>query len=105
MLDITFVGPDGKVRRKIQAEAGENLRVAAIRNKFSLYPHILKILNCRGRGLCASCTVRIISGRISPKNELENAKLKSNALNNHNLRLACQVIVNGNLVVKTLGSI
>ena len=104
MLDITFIGPDGKIRRKIRAEAGENLRTAAIRNKFSLYPHIFKILNCRGRGLCTSCAVEIVSGKVAPRNELENDKLKSKIQSKPGIRLACQVSVNDNLVVKTRGS-
>ncbi|OGW18439.1 MAG: (2Fe-2S)-binding protein [Nitrospinae bacterium RIFCSPLOWO2_12_FULL_47_7] len=101
MLDITFVRPDGKIRRKIRAESGENLRLAAIRNKFSIYPHIFKILNCRGRALCTSCTVEIVSGNVSPRSDLENDKLKSKIQSNPRLRLACQVNVTDNLVVKT----
>lgn len=102
MLEITFIDPKGKVRRKIQAESGENLRAAAIRNKFSLYPHVKKILNCRGRGLCTSCVVEIVSGAVAPKGEIETDKLKSKT--SPALRLACQVAVTDNLVVKTQSS-
>jgi ferredoxin len=85
--------------RTIQVEPGENLREAAIRNKCSLYPHIFKILNCRGRGLCTSCTVVIISGKVAPKNELETEKLAKKK--NPDLRLACQITVEDNLVIRT----
>ena len=46
MLKVRFE----KENRTIEVETGENLREAAIRNKFSIYPHITKILNCRGAG-------------------------------------------------------
>ena len=57
--------------RTIQVEPGENLRQSAIRNKFSIYAHIHKILNCRGRGLCTACTVQIVAGNVEPRNETE----------------------------------
>lgn len=104
MLEITFIGPNGKVRRKVQAESGSNLRETAIKNKVSLYPHLFKVLNCRGRGLCTSCVVEIVSGDVSPRNEIETEKLKSKVQIKPNIRLACQVSVTGDLVVKTQNS-
>ena len=44
MPTIEFV----REKRVIEVEQGVNLREAAIREYISLYPHILKILNCRG---------------------------------------------------------
>jgi ferredoxin len=96
MLEIKFE----KQNRTLKAEPGENLRELAIRNKLSLYPHILKILNCRGRGLCASCAVEIVSGNVSPRNDVEQEKLAKKK--NPGLRLACQINVEDNLVVRTL---
>ena len=84
--------------RTIQVEPGENLRQAAIRNKFSVYANIHKILNCRGRGLCTACTVQVIAGKVEPRNETESEKLAKKPAD---FRLACQVSVNDNLVVKT----
>ncbi|NIQ01074.1 MAG: 2Fe-2S iron-sulfur cluster binding domain-containing protein, partial [Nitrospinaceae bacterium] len=72
MLEIYFENK----KRKIKVQEGENLREAAIRHKLSIYPHIFKILNCRGRGLCTSCAVEIVSGDIAPRNEIEQEKLK-----------------------------
>jgi len=105
MLEVTFLNPKGKVRRKIKVEPGENLRQAAIRNKFGLYPHLFKILNCRGQGLCTSCAVEIVSGDIDPRNAIEIQKLKSKINHVPGIRLACQVTVKDNLVVKTRSSI
>ena len=94
MLKVHFE----KENRTIEAEEGENLREASIRNKFSIYPHITKILNCRGRGLCTACTVQVLSGKIGPKNEVETEKLNKKP---ENFRMACQVTVTDNLVVRT----
>lgn len=97
MPEVTFV----KQKRKITVEHGENLREAAIRVKLSVYPHIFKILNCRGRGLCTSCTVEIDSDHLEPHNEIESQQLKKKLKKNPKLRLACQVKVTGDMVVKT----
>lgn len=94
MLKIQFENQN----RTIKVEPGANLREAAIQNKISVYPHIRKILNCRGRGLCTSCTVEIVSGKVEPRNDVENEKL---AQKSTNIRLACQITVNDDLVVRT----
>ena len=97
MLEIQFV----KQKRTIKAEEGETIREAAIRNKLSVYPHIFKILNCRGRGLCQSCAVEVVLGKTEPKNEIENKQLAEKLKKNLKLRLACQVKVSDHLVVRT----
>ena len=97
MLEIQFI----KQNRTVKAEAGETIREAAIRNKLSIYPHIFKVLNCRGRGLCHSCAIKIISGDTEPKNEIENQQLAGKLKKNPEVRLACQVKVSDNLVVET----
>lgn len=94
MLEIQFE----RQNRTVKVEPGANLREAAIQNKLSIYPHIFKILNCRGRGLCTSCKVEIVSGKVDSRNDVETAKLGEAA---SNLRLACQVAVRDNLVVRT----
>ena len=94
MLKVHFE----RENRTIQVEPGENLRQAAIRNKFSIYANIHKILNCRGRGLCTACTVQVIAGKVEPRNETESEKLAKKPAD---FRLGCQVSVNDNLVVKT----
>ena len=94
MLKVHFE----KENRTIEAEEGENLREASIRNKFSIYPHITKILNCRGRGLCTACTVQVLSGKLEPRNEIETDKLDKKP---EDFRMACQVAITDNLVVRT----
>ena len=94
MLKVRFE----KENRTIEVEEGENLREASIRNKFSIYPHITKILNCRGRGLCTACTVQVLSGKLESRNEVETEKLEKKP---DDFRMACQVVVKDNLVVRT----
>lgn len=94
MLKVHFE----RENRTIQVEPGENLRKAAIRNKFSIYPGIHKVLNCRGRGLCTACSVAIVEGNVDPRNEVETEKL---AKKPDDFRMACQITVNNDLVVKT----
>ena len=94
MLKVHFE----KENRTIEAEEGENLREASIRNKFSIYPHVTKILNCRGRGLCTACTVQVLSGKLEPRNDVETDKLKKKP---DDFRMACQVSITDNLVVRT----
>lgn len=97
MLEITFE----KQNRKIRVEAGANLREAAIANKVGIYSGLHKILNCRGRGMCSSCRVEVVSGQVPPRNETENNNLKRPLKKNPNLRLACQITVEDNLVVRS----
>ncbi len=97
MLEIKFE----KQNRTIQVAPGTNLREAAIANKVAIYAHIFKILNCRGRGLCSSCRVEIVSGKVSDRNEVESTNLKRALGKNPNLRLACQIGVEDNLVVRS----
>ena len=94
MLKVHFE----KENRTIEAEEGENLREASIRNKFSIYPHITKILICRGRGLCTACTVQVLSGKLEPRNEVATDKLNKKP---DDFRMACQVAITDNLVVRT----
>lgn len=98
MPQIEFV----KEKRFVSVEAGTNLREAAIKEYISLYPHIFKILNCRGRGLCTSCVVEILSGKVNPPDEIESQKMKKKLEGNPNLRLGCQITVDNDIKVRTL---
>ena len=97
MLEVQFVNQN----RTIKTDKDETVRDVAIRNKLSIYAHVFKILNCRGRGLCRSCVIEVVSGNTSPRNETESQQLAHKLEKNPNLRLACQVKVIDNLVIKT----
>ena len=60
ILDERFSKEFPTLNMTIEVEEAENLREASIRNKLSIYPHVTKILNCRGRGLCTACTVQVL---------------------------------------------
>ncbi len=97
MLEVRFENH----HRTIQVEPGANLRKAAIGAKLGIYAHIYKLLNCRGRGLCSSCRVEIVSGQVADRNEVENKNLAKALKKIPNLRLACQITVDHNLVVRS----
>jgi len=97
MLEVRFENH----HRTIQVEPGANLREAAIGAKLGIYAHIFKLLNCRGRGLCSSCRVEILSGQVADRNEVENKNLAKALQKIPNLRLACQITVENNLVVRS----
>ncbi len=97
MLEINFENHN----RTLKVEPGTNLREAAIAGKLGIYAHVFKLLNCRGRGLCASCRVEIVSGQVAERNEVENKNLARALKKNPNLRLGCQITVEDNLVVRT----
>ena len=97
MLEIKFETQN----KTIEVAPGVNLREAAIAEKIGIYAHIFKLLNCRGRGLCTTCRVEIVSGEVTPRNDLENKNLKKPLKKNPNLRLACQITVDDNLVVRS----
>ncbi|MFQ5672450.1 MAG: 2Fe-2S iron-sulfur cluster-binding protein [Nitrospinales bacterium] len=88
-------------KRKITVETGANLREAAIKEYISVYPHVFKILNCRGNSLCGTCAVEIVSGQVDPPNDREKEKLKNRLKKNPNIRLACQLTVKDDLEVRT----
>ena len=91
---VTFK-PEG---RTIECAPHTNLRALAIENDIDLYNGIAKYTNCEGMGLCGTCTVEVKpSGAVSPKGAIEKFRfiqLKGN------LRLACQVSVEGDIEVK-----
>ncbi len=96
MTSIKFLKED----REIIVAAGANLREKAIQNQVDLYTFTGKLMNCGGYGQCGTCIVEIIEGmeNLSPRTEVENRKLKKKP---DSYRLACQVLVNGPVVVKT----
>jgi len=93
MPKITF----DKERIQVQVPMHANLREVAVANKIPVYAGAAKITNCHGNGQCGTCRVEVQGSSLKPRNEIEEAKLK----NAPNLRLACQIEVLGDLIVKT----
>lgn len=96
MGNIKFVNEN----QEVVAANGANLREKALQNKIDLYTFKGKMMNCGGYGQCGTCIVEIVEGidNLSPRTEVENKKLKKKP---DSYRLACQVLVNGPVSVKT----
>ena len=88
-----------KEAKTICCNAGNNLRKLAKRNGINVYSGIWDILNCRGHGLCGKCEVEVVSAKgLSPRSRMEEMQLKDKPLER---RLACQVVVHGDMVIRT----
>ncbi len=96
MANIKFVNEN----KEAITMDGVNLRIKAMENNVDIYKFMGKMTNCGGYGQCGTCVVEILEGmdKLSPRTDFENHKLKRKP---DNYRLACQVIVNGNISVKT----
>jgi len=98
-MPLVFFERQGKT---IKANAGWNLRRLAKKNGMTPYHGFDKVINCRGQGLCGTCKVEIFTSNpydVNPRTAMEENKLKK--FSNPNLRLSCQVVVHGNIRVKT----
>lgn len=96
MATINFVNE----QKSVVAMDGANLRIKAMENGIDLYKFMGKLTNCGGYGQCGTCVVEVLAGadQISPRTESEERKLKRKPAS---YRLACQVLVNGEVSVKT----
>lgn len=106
MPKVTFVNE----KKEIEVPVGANLRKEANKAGISLYPGIHKYLNCRGLGQCGTCRVLVKSGmeNLSAKGIIEKINLNLHPLTSFayighedEMRLACQVTVNGDCSIAT----
>jgi ferredoxin len=106
MPKIKFVNE----KKEIEVEPGANLRKVALKEGIELYPGIHKYVNCMGFAQCASCRVQITKGleNVSPQGWWEKLRLTvgpdtwfARLGHEQDLRLSCQVEVNGDIEVQT----
>lgn len=102
MPKVVFVNE----KQEIEVPAGANLRAEARKAGIQLYRGIDRLINCRGLGLCGTCRVLVKKGmeNLSPKAGMERFKLGTmlSAIGYENeMRLSCQVQVNGDCSVVT----
>ena len=86
--------------QQIECDVGANLR--DVLNDFGISPHngAARFVNCRGFGTCGTCAVRI-AGEVTSRTRVETWRLSFPPHQaDSNLRLACQVQVQGDLEVK-----
>ena len=85
--------------KSIEAPLGANLRLVLIRARLPLYNSAARALNCRGRGSCGTCAVRI-EGEVSEPTRVERLRLRFPPHTPESgLRLACQCAIQGDLSV------
>ncbi len=86
--------------RTLVVPQGANLRETLLDQGITVYPFVYALLNCRGRGLCGTCRVRVTAGEdnLTPRTQAEMHKLRRRP----DLRLSCQIAVRGDCAVRTL---
>jgi ferredoxin len=92
--------------RAHEIEAGANLREMMLKVGISPYKGLDMLTNCRGNNFCGTCAVEIVDGKgASPRGKDEEATLVGNLafarVVEKTHRLACQTMINGDIVVKT----
>jgi ferredoxin len=106
MPKVTFVNE----KRELEVPAGANLRQEALKAGIQVYPGVTRYLNCRGNGLCGTCKVLITKGmeNVSPPTTIEMLNLNVHPVtmtwrigHEQEMRLSCQVRVNGDCTVET----
>src|SRR5438270_6337334 len=95
-----------KEKKEIEVEPGANLRAEAMKSGIQVYKGLSKLLHCPGIGLCGTCRVLVKDGKenLSPKNLRERftiGRMLSSIGLEDEMRLSCQVKVNGDCKVET----
>lgn len=88
-VTVTVVTDDGETRDRFRVERGSNLREVLLDAGHSPYTRLTRRANCGGRGLCATCGVRLDAG--PPPNHWHDRL----AARFGYPRLSCQVTVDG----------
>jgi ferredoxin len=97
-------------KKELEVPAGANLRQEAIKAGITLYPGVAAYLNCLGNGLCGTCKVLVKKGmeNLSPRTTIESCNLAMHPVTSlaaigheDEMRLACQVQVNGDCSIET----
>ncbi len=95
MPRVTFIKQD----LTLEVARGINLREVALENKVELYAFPGSLINCRGRGLCGTCRVRVDDHRaLSARTLSEEKKV---GWEGKQYRLACQTEILADVTVET----
>jgi len=106
MPKVVFVNE----KTELEVPAGSNLRIEARNAGLNIYSGLDRFLNCRGFGLCGTCRVLVKKGmeNLSPKTVMERVNLALHPMTSlatlgheNEMRLACQVQVNGDCTIET----
>jgi ferredoxin len=97
-------------KKEIDVPAGANLRAEARNAGIPIYKGLDRYLNCRGLGLCGTCRVLVKKGmeNLNAKTFMERLNLNLHPLtlfaalgHEDEMRLACQVQVQGDCSIET----
>ncbi len=102
MPKVTFVNEN----KEIEVPAGANLREEAKKAGINVYWGLAKFLNCFGHATCGTCKVLVKKGaeNLSPTTRMERFtlwRMLASIGREEQLRLSCQVQVNGDCTVET----
>ncbi len=106
MPKVTFVNE----KIELEVTQGANLRVEARKAGIAIYKGIDRFLNCRGFGLCGTCKVLVKKGmeNLNARTALEKINMNLHPLtmlasigHEDEMRLSCQVQVNGDCSIET----
>jgi len=88
---------DGGAWHTLCVPDGANLRQVLLQHGLSPYTRLTRSLNCGGRGLCATCGVRLAAGAPAPTHWHDQLAARFGYP-----RLSCQITVRHPLVVHLL---
>jgi ferredoxin len=93
-------------KKEIEVPAGSNLREELRKGGVEVYQGLSRYLNCFGHGTCGTCRVLVKKGmeHLSPKGRMERFtlwRMLSAIGHEDQMRLSCQVQVNGDCTVET----
>ena len=93
-------------KKEIEVPEGANLRLEAKKAGINVYSGLATYLNCFGHGTCGTCAVLIKKGmeNLSKPGRMERFtlwRMLKSIGREHEIRLACQLQVNGDCTVET----
>jgi ferredoxin len=106
MPKVTFVNE----KKEIEVPAGSTLRTEARKAGVEVHGPVEAYLNCRGLGLCGTCRVHVKKGmeNLNKPTTIETLNLRTHPMtvmarigHEDELRLSCQVVVNGDCTIET----
>ena len=98
-------------KKEVEVAKGANLRTELRAAGVEVHKGLARTFNCFGNGACGTCRVLIKSGmeNLSPKSLREKINFNMHPLtmlaaigHEDEMRLACQVTVNGDCTIETL---
>lgn len=82
---------------QIEVDEGVNLRKILLQHNYSPYTKLTRVVNCGGRGICATCGVWVEEGQSAP--EHWHDKLASRF---GYPRLSCQITIREDMTIRIL---